>query len=263
MEILDQRLNIKKFFQAVERAEQRILLLDYDGTLAPFKADRQDALPFEGVEDLLDKIMITTGCRVVFVSGRWTKDLVKLLRLKRRPEVWGSHGWERLMPDKTYHLEKLDNSSIKALTVVEDWLREEGLEGLCELKPACIAIHWRGLDKKEIEIIIQKVRQNWPLIHHNDELILNGFDGGLEIRVPGRNKGFVVEQILSEADSDSAVAYLGDDITDEDAFRSLGKRGLSVLVRKQKRATCADIWIKPPDELLAFLEDWLAACGAV
>jgi trehalose 6-phosphate phosphatase len=55
---------------------------------------------------------------------------------------------------------------------------------------------------------------------------------------------------------DTAVAYLGDDRTDEDAFMALRGRGLAVLVRPDLRATAAEVWIRPPDELLLFLQRW-------
>jgi len=53
------------------------------------------------------------------------------------------------------------------------------------------------------------------------------------------------------------MAYLGDDITDEDAFQALGNRGLKVLVRQEPRQTLADIQIKPPDDLFKFLDKWI------
>jgi trehalose-6-phosphatase len=55
------------------------------------------------------------------------------------------------------------------------------------------------------------------------------------------------------------VAFLGDDLSDEAAFRAvrrIGKRGLSVLVRREFRETAAEIWLRPPGELLCFLERW-------
>jgi trehalose 6-phosphate phosphatase len=52
------------------------------------------------------------------------------------------------------------------------------------------------------------------------------------------------------------VAYLGDDVTDEDAFRAVKGRGLAVLVRAEYRRTAADIWIKPPHELKNFIGRW-------
>jgi trehalose 6-phosphate phosphatase len=75
-----------------------------------------------------------------------------------------------------------------------------------------------------------------------------------------------VRAILSEADAGAPVAYLGDDATDEAAFRAIncfGPHILSVLMRRQWHKTEADIWLRPPVELRGFLEDWfrvLEAC---
>ena len=55
----------------------------------------------------------------------------------------------------------------------------------------------------------------------------------------------------------AVAAYLGDDLTDEDAFKAIKGKGIGVLVREEPRKTAADIWIKPPDELLSFLSNWL------
>jgi trehalose-6-phosphatase len=87
------------------------------------------------------------------------------------------------------------------------------------------------------------------------------FDGGLEIRVAGPGKGDAVRVILKEAGPGAAVAYLGDDQTDEDAFRALKGNGLTALVRPQSRPTGADVWLQPPHELLQFLQEWLRASG--
>ena len=80
--------------------------------------------------------------------------------------------------------------------------------------------------------------------------------------VSGVNKGRAVSSILDEYGEGVATAYLGDDNTDEDAFTALGERGLSVLACRELRETGADVWIRPPEELLAFLEDWADTCGA-
>jgi len=79
--------------------------------------------------------------------------------------------------------------------------------------------------------------------------------------IPGRDKGDAIRAILTETKPDAAVAYLGDDQTDEDAFRALKGRGLTALVRPQSRPTAADIWLQPPQELIEFFDDWLHAVG--
>ena len=78
----------------------------------------------------------------------------------------------------------------------------------------------------------------------------------MELRVPGRNKGHAVKTILRETEKGALVTYLGDDITDEDAFKALKGKGLSVLVREEFRPTTADVWLKPPEGLLEFLSRW-------
>ena len=88
------------------------------------------------------------------------------------------------------------------------------------------------------------------------------FDGGLELRAASKNKGDAVSAILAECKAGFAAAYLGDDQTDESAFRAIKGQGLAILVRSQPRPTLADVWLEPPEELIQFLRGWLLACGA-
>jgi trehalose-6-phosphatase len=66
--------------------------------------------------------------------------------------------------------------------------------------------------------------------------------------------------ILGELGAGAVAAYLGDDLTDEDAFVAIKGRGLAALVRAEARPTAADIRLRPPDELLAFLRRWHETC---
>jgi trehalose 6-phosphate phosphatase len=94
-----------------------------------------------------------------------------------------------------------------------------------------------------------------------DGLALLEFESGLELRT-GRDKGGAVEAILAECDPAAPVAFLGDDLTDEAGFRAInsqGRRGLSVLVRREPRETEADVWLRPPEDLREFLKRWLSA----
>jgi trehalose-phosphatase len=105
------------------------------------------------------------------------------------------------------------------------------------------------------------VREFLKHLHEGANLSLEAFDGGLELRALGRNKGDAVRDVLDEEGSLAAAAYLGDDRTDEDAFRAIRGRGLSVLVRPELRETAADWWLIPPADLLWFLGRWHAACA--
>jgi trehalose 6-phosphate phosphatase len=131
-----------------------------------------------------------------------------------------------------------------------------GLDHAVEHKPAGIALHWRGLAPKMVAALREEIGQAWSPIVLRHGLKVVPFDGGLELRVPGRDKGTAVQTLLAELGSGTALAYLGDDLTDEDAFRAVGAEGLRVLVREEPRPTAADLWIRPPDDLLRFLLRW-------
>ena len=89
------------------------------------------------------------------------------------------------------------------------------------------------------------------------------FEVGLELRV-GRNKGGTVETILPQVDSESPVAYPGDELPDEAAFRAGNRKGFNrfgALVRSQWHDPVADLWLQPSVELSEFLKCWLQAGG--
>jgi trehalose 6-phosphate phosphatase len=249
------------FFEQLARARKSVLLLDYDGTIAPFRTNRHQAFPYAEVPELLDSIMSTCGTRVVLISGRPAGQIRPFLGSIPQPEIWGAHGVERLLPDGRYEALPITEEAAAALRDAAVRLQEEGLGHLCETKRGAVAIHWRGLKRTQIEDIRGTAYRSLISLACQADLRMVEFDGGLELRVRAGNKGHAVRTVLSEVAEDSPVAYLGDDITDEDAFQEVNPRGLTVLVRPTLRTTKAQIWLKPPDELIQFLLDWIHACG--
>lgn len=245
-----------EFLDQVRMAEQRALLLDYDGTLAPFHVRRDQALPYPGVREIIGAMLRAGHTRLVVISGRWTQDLIPLLGLDQIPEIWGSHGWERLRPDGSYEPAELDERTLNALGQAYAWAGTQGLAERCERKPASLALHWRGLAPEAAADLREQALAAWSPFVQEAGLVVSPFDGGVELRVPGRDKGFAVRAILAELGADVVVAYLGDDLTDEDAFRAIKGVGLGGLVRAEFRPTAANIWLLPPEELLDFLRQW-------
>lgn len=261
MKVLDEGFDLERFFAELTRSPHPALLLDYDGTLAPFHIEPSSARPYPGVPALLERIM-AGRTRLVLISGRWTRDLIPLLGLARLPEIWGSHGFERRFADGRYEIARPDPEALRGLANADAWSGElRRLGARLEQKPASLAVHWRGLPPERAQAIAEKVREHWGTHTRATGLELHAFDGGLELRVPGRDKGYAVRTLLDESPPDGVAAFLGDDLTDEDALRAIRGRGLGVLVRPVLRETAARIWLKPPDELLAFLARWAAATG--
>jgi trehalose-phosphatase len=261
MNVAEQYEICTQFVERLRHARQRVLLLDYDGTLAPFTADRMRAFPYREIPGLVSKIM-QAKTRVVLVSGRSARELLFLSGIHPQPEIWGSHGAERLFADGSYEVDAPDMQYRLALQRARRAFITQGLAERIESKPASIAVHWRGLNPSQQSAISVEVHRVCDPLVTEEAMELLAFDGGLELRAPGKNKGDAVRSILAEAPENAAVAYLGDDHTDEYAFRAIKGRGLAVLVRPERRPTAADAWLKPPEELVRFLRDWLRACEA-
>jgi trehalose-phosphatase len=254
------QLQIEPFLKAVARASQSLLMLDYDGTLAPFRRERDQAFPYPGVAAILQEIVRDGNTRVVIISGRDTSQTIPLLDIQPCPEVWGVHGLQRRKPDGSVETAPLEKRVLDALSDADRWLGYQQMRHTAEFKTGSIAVHWRGLSDGEAEEVRGRVLLGWKPIAEHARLDLSEFDGGVEIRAPEADKGDVVRILLGEMTPNTPAAYLGDDTTDERAFRAIRDRGLSVLVRPRWRQTAARLWLRPPEELLDFLNLWLAAC---
>ena len=251
---------ISDLLAKASRSPARALLLDYDGTLAPFSEDRQRAAPYPEIPALLDRIRTTTNTHLVVITGRRATEVSRLLGLKKI-EVWGCHGLSRLHSNGMHEIHPVDERTISRISEANELLRSEGLFDLLELKPAGVAIHWRAVESAMAKQVARKVRDVWSMLPSREGLELLKFDGGMEIRVALRNKGDAVRTILTELGKDAVIAYLGDDQTDEDAFEALRGDGLGILVSREHRPTAADAWVLPREGVTAFLLSWIIACG--
>jgi len=248
---------LESFLVQARWAPLRLLFLDYDGTLAPFVTERDKAFPYPEIAALLPKLRALPRTRMILVSGRPVADFRNLLAMAPLPEIWGSHGWEHLAQDGVYEPPQLDAETRRKLDEARRAMEVIDLPNICEVKPASVAVHWRGLSKSEKDEIRRWASRAWEAIAQDAPLELCPFESGLELRALGRNKGDAIRDVLLETPTGTAAAYLGDDVTDEDAFRALRRRGLRVLVRESWRPTEADVWIRPPEEVVLFLQRFI------
>jgi trehalose-phosphatase len=261
----DEDAKLKGFFSAFAGGATPFLLLDYDGTLAPFRLDRFQARPWAGVREALTRIQRQGRTRMVLITGRPAHEIAPLLGLDQPFEVWGLHGAEHLLPDGRRELEPASSATSQILTRLRAMLRCDSLGGLFEDKANGVVMHWRGVSPGKARQIEAKARALFEPLAGTNGLALLEFEAGLELRA-GCDKGGAVEAILREALAGGLapgpVAYVGDDFTDEAAFRAVknaGPLGLAVLMRRQWHPTAADIWLRPPTELREFLARWLSA----
>ena len=189
MKVIDRQITYGPFLEQLRSAPARILLLDYDGTLAPFCVDRSLAFPYPEVPPLIVRIMNEGDSGGADQRAPGAGNYCCSAESRPQPEIWGSHGLERLMADGSYEV-----SSVPAhkdyLLAAEAILRDAGLEDRTEVKPGGVAVHWRGLDPAKAEKLAREVPRLWQPLLDRAPLRLLEFDGGLEIRVAGpRQRG--------------------------------------------------------------------------
>ena len=256
MKLLDQTFDLDAYFARLGAARERVLLLDYDGTIAPFRSDPGEALPYAGVREVLERVVKVPNTRVVIVSGRRLEDLRRPLELVPHTEAWAAHGWEWITAsgEEGRHTPRpTARAALQQARIAADPLLAYGAR--LEVKVASVALHWRGMSQEDATRVRIAVTEAWEPLER-EELRLLPFDHGLEILAHENDKGNAVHAVLSGCKEDVACAYLGDDITDEAAFEAIRPHGLGAVVGEKERATHASVRLRPPEDVLELLERW-------
>ncbi|MFQ5606513.1 MAG: trehalose-phosphatase [Candidatus Zixiibacteriota bacterium] len=245
------------FWERVRYTSNRLLMLDYDGTLAPFRVERMEARPPEATMNALREMIRSGHTSLVIVSGRPTEQINELLG-GLDVELFGSHGFERASPGGMLVREELSDRETSGLNEARRAAGAANLTEHVEVKPASIAVHVRGLDSNRS---LETEELTWNIftpIADKYDLECRAFNGGVEIRSRRFHKGKAVEAMLGEAADHPFVAYVGDDDTDEDAFRVLSavSEGVGVKVGGAPTDTAAQGWIESQQEVLPFLRRW-------
>jgi trehalose 6-phosphate phosphatase len=230
-----------EFRQRLE-GKQPAVFLDYDGTLTPIVEDHRKAFLSEEMRSALTAL--SRQCLVAIVSGR---DLAMLRQLVGVEGVFyaGSHGFEIAGPDDTIGRFERGQEFLPELDDAERQLREalSGIAGCAvERKRFSIAVHFRQVSAADVD----KVRATLDnVLDRHPKLALGHGKKVFEIQ-PGIewNKGRAVLWLRKQLglDRDGVVSvYIGDDITDEHAFRALAGEGIGIVVRDtEPRRTAAD-----------------------
>ncbi len=249
-----------RLWQAVAMAPHRLLMLDYDGTLAPFSADRARALPPERSRELLERLAARPGTTVAIVSGRPLGDLQRLTGPLPVTLV-GEHGWE-LRDARGAVLRHPPSAQQAALLERADLAaRGHGLGARLERKHASLVLHTRGLSPDEAAALQREATRLWRHATASGGARLDRIERGLELRLRGHDKGTAVATLRSRVPAGTLAVYVGDEATDEDAFGAIRDGGFGVRVGDPGRPTRATAWLPDPAGVTAFLEEWLRVTG--
>ena len=238
------------------------VFLDYDGVLTPIVDDPAAARLDDATRQAVARLAEATT--VAVVSGRDLEDVRTLVDL---PELAyaGSHGFDLLLPDG--RRERRGEEFLDSLDAAGQALRDElaDVQGVqVERKRYAIAVHERRVADKDRDAVAGAVR---AVADRHDDLRLTGGKRIQELRPDvDWHKGRALAYLIDVLDLAALTpVYLGDDLTDEDAFAELqGRGGLGVVVAaeaEEDRSTLARYRLDDPDAaraLLGRLADQLA-----
>jgi trehalose 6-phosphate phosphatase len=237
------------------RGRRLALFLDYDGTLSPIVTRPELATLPEEARGILRRL--SRRATVAVVSGRGLEDVRALVGLDELFYA-GNHGFEIRGPDRTAVSREIGVEFRDDVARARDLLSRElsAVDGAwTEDKTQSLSVHYRQVaDERagEVETAVDRVLAQLPRLrkHYGKKV--------LEIRPrvdwdKGKAVGFLLDTLGLRGDSVLPM-YLGDDVTDEDAFRALRGRGVGVLVSERPRPTAAEYRLRDPEEVRLFLD---------
>lgn len=204
------------------RAQHLLVACDFDGTLAPIVAHRDDARALPPSLDALGVLTALRDTTVAVVSGRALRDLVAVGHLPEGVLLVGSHGAELddVEPDdETTARRDALLESVHAVTA--------GIPGVdLEPKPGGVAVHVRAAARTDATHVLDALRAGPARLP--GVVTLSGKEV-LELSVVSADKGAALEVLRRRATA-TATVFLGDDVTDETAFERLlpGDVGIKV-----------------------------------
>ena len=247
----------RDFWKRLLSAPHRLLMTDYDGTLAPIRMRPEEATPLPEILTVLGRIAATGSTTVAIVSGRPLASLTAMVGACPFRLV-GEHGWEWRAAGGAVRRHPLPGISEEALAQATRLATARGWLERLEWKRTGVVLHTRGLPEQQARYMERTCAALWEGLLGGTGLRLVPIHGGIELRAVGHDKGTAAMQLIAESPAQTFPVYLGDDTTDEDAFVVVSSRGLAVRVGSDERPTAAVGRLESPESVKTFLGEWAA-----
>lgn len=239
---------LKRALATVAAVPRLLVASDFDGTLAPIVNNPADARPLPAAADALVALSRVESTYAALISGRALTVLRDLASMPESVYLVGSHGAEF----DTGFAHEVDTALLNRITDSLNVIADDRPGVTVETKPASVALHVRNASPEDGDSALRDAviaAEDWDVQMTEGKAVL-------EFAVISTDKGEAVDILRAEHGA-SAVVFLGDDVTDEKAFRRL--RGADIGVKVGEGDTVAGYRVDTPEDVGRALEHLLEA----
>ncbi len=242
-------------------APKIFFFFDYDGTLTPIVSRPERAVLKLAMKSTLRQLSRLPRVQIAVISGRSLLDLQRVAGSIPGITYVGNHGLEMKGEGFTWSHPSVKHAS-KVMARIWDGLRRNmrPVQGmLLENKTLGISLHYRLVPEGKVAALFQDFQKSLVPWLRLGRIKIHEGKKVWEIRPREHlwDKGKAVRWLLKKYRSEGCFlpVFLGDDRTDEDAFKALQRGGITVKVSENPRAlSAAKYYIHSPGEVLDFLE---------
>jgi trehalose 6-phosphate phosphatase len=233
-----------------------VILLDYDGTLTPITPDADAAYLSPTMQELLSGLTQHPRRRVAIVSGRGLGDLRRRV-VGNGLYLAGNHGLEIEGPGGRYEYPEVHRWRPQIRALAQDLRRDlADLPGVfIEDKGVTLSVHYRRVPQACVPLVKERlIARVGPAVEAGVFTLRSG-KAVIEVRphVPwdkGEAVRWIVDHMRQELPASSLLAiYVGDDDTDEDAFRVLAATGIGIVVGSERQHSAAHYYAASVEEV--------------
>ncbi|MCH8939882.1 MAG: trehalose-phosphatase [Chloroflexi bacterium] len=254
--------HMDKVFEGVASNGQVLLALDFDGTLAEIVPDPADATLPESIFKLLEALNNQPRFTVAVVSGRSLVDLKERVKL---PDVAyaGDHGLEISGPG--FHHIPPEAEEFRTTVAEIGEALEAALKGIpgviFEHKGLSMSIHYRLTPSGQRAAALRTIRRvTKPYLDRDAVRVVKGKEVVNLLPPLDWHKGAALKWLINFLDTmprrvgGILPIYIGDDVTDEDAFKAVRESGFAVRVGRPKPTSAAPYYVKSTTEVEEVLQ---------
>jgi len=215
-----------------QKAEKRLIFLDYDGTLTPFDDDPEAAIPDESLLELLGKITKDLRNHLVIISGRGRAFIEKHLGHLRISLICEHGLWSKPFQKEWRKVKDVHNFWKNEIHQVLEGYVGRTPGSFIEEKEFSLVWHYRKVELGLGDLRSRELTSHLKYMARDRHLQVLEGDKVVEIKNFEINKGIATTRWLRKFPSDFYLA-IGDDRTDEDTFRALPENAYSIKVGSQ------------------------------